>query len=65
MTLKDLFTHWEESVQHALAAQLSRPDPQQDDLLQAAGLHVRSSLSAGYNTYLNCPTQICPRTRRC
>ncbi len=48
MTLKDLYTQWEAAVQHALAAQLSQPDPQQDDLLQAAGLHVRAGVLAGF-----------------
>jgi hypothetical protein len=47
MSPKDLFTRWEESVQHALAARLSSAEPQPDDLLQAAGLHVRTGILAG------------------
>jgi hypothetical protein len=48
MNIKDLYTQWETDVQHALAAQLSQPDPQPDDLLQAAGLNVRTGVPAGF-----------------
>jgi hypothetical protein len=54
MTLKDLFTHWEESVQHALAAQLSSAQPQDEALLSTAGLAVRSGVIAGGYTFPQC-----------
>ena len=47
MTLKELITQWEESVQHALAAQLTHPQPPDENLLNAAGLVVRSGVIAG------------------